>query len=166
MEGPMAPVEEAMGNERDGRPSRYAPGPRVVPRPCGELRILLLDDEEAFRVALAETLREDGHTVEAYGRPSEVTPAAIAAADLMITDYRMGLCELDGLSFADAVHAGRASLPIVLLTAHDSSVLERRVAARDGFVHLRQKPIEYDLVHALVHQLVPGREKRKEINKK
>jgi DNA-binding NtrC family response regulator len=149
-------VDEAVRSERDGRPSGCSPGSPIASRPCGDLRILLLDDEEAFRVALAETLRDDGHAVEAYGRPSEVPPAAIARADLMITDYRMGLCELDGLSFADAVHAGRADLPILLLTAHDSAVLERRVAARDGFVHLRQKPIDYDVVHALVHRLVPA----------
>lgn len=124
---------------------------------CGDIRILFLEDEESFRVALAETLRDDGHTVEAYPRPSEVTPAAIRAADIVITDYRMGFCELDGLAFADAVHAGRGNLPVILLTAFDSAMLERRVTARDGFVVLRQKPIDYEVLHALVHRLVPPR---------
>lgn len=125
-------------------------------RRCGDIRILFVEDEESFRMGFAESLRDDGHVVDAYGRPSEVTPAAIRGADIVITDYRMGLCELDGLAFADAVHAGRRDVPIVLLTAFDSAMLERRVAARDGFVVLRQKPIDYEVAHALVHRLVPA----------
>ena len=144
-----------MGQVTAAQPVLVA-NPDGEPRRCGDIRILFVEDEESFRLALAETLRDDGHVVDAYGRPSEVRPAAIRGADIVITDYRMGLCELDGLAFADAVHAGRGDVPIVLLTAFDSAMLERRVAARDGFVVLRQKPIDYEVVHALVHRLVPA----------
>jgi len=38
------------------------------------MTVLLLDDDDAFRTALTELLRDDGHTVQAYASIAELPP--------------------------------------------------------------------------------------------
>jgi DNA-binding NtrC family response regulator len=121
--------------------------------PCSAMPILVVDDDESFRTALAANLRDDGHAVRECADPAEVLLMAdLGDVALVITDYQMP--GLDGLAFADAFHAVYVQVPVVLLSA--SALPPRRpAAARGEFLHMRQKPVDYDELHQLLHQLSP-----------
>jgi len=116
------------------------------------LTVLLVDDDEAFRRGLAENLRDDGHLVFEYGEPGDVPLlSALDGVTVVVTDYEMP--GSDGLCFADRVHAAAPQLPVVLLTAQREAPLEANAAGR-SFVRLLYKPVEYQRLHQLLHELV------------
>jgi DNA-binding NtrC family response regulator len=113
--------------------------------------VLLVDDNDGFRSALAWNLRDDGHDVREYGSPSALPPlATLPEVTIVVTDYEMP--GSDGLALADAFHETRPQVPIVLVTAQWNSILRAQAAARD-FLEVRRKPFDYDELHALLHRL-------------
>ncbi len=118
--------------------------------PCSAIAVVVVDDDQSFRVGLAANLEDDGHRVAVYGDPREVPPEAVRDARVVVTDYQMA--EVDGLTFADSVHATRPEVGVVLATAYWTVEIETAVVAR-RFVRLCRKPMDYDELHALVHEL-------------
>ena len=117
-----------------------------APKPT---RILVVDDEGAFRESLAEMLRDDGHEVLDYSAPAEVPPLdRLSGIDVVVTDYEMP--GKNGLAFADEFHAHRPGVPILLVTA-DASDLDVHMARRP-FLRMMQKPIGYDALHRAIHE--------------
>lgn len=116
--------------------------------------MLLVDDDEAFRFALAENLRDDGHAVRAVASPREIgsLDGSLDGVGIVITDYRMAPEDPDGLALADAVHALHPDLPVVIVTAYATPELAAQVAKR-GHTHLSAKPIGYEELHELVLRL-------------
>ena len=111
--------------------------------------IVLLDDDESFRSALAENLRDDGYHVVEYATAHEVPPlTALGEVGVVVTDYDMP--GTNGLTFADTFHAVYPSVPIIIVTGVCTKNLEAQAAAR-GFVCLLHKPVEYDQLHHLLH---------------
>jgi DNA-binding NtrC family response regulator len=120
-----------------------------APRPHGT--VLLLDDDESFRNALAENLRDDGYSVAEYTTAHEVPPlTALAEVRAVVTDYDMP--GPNGLIFADMFHAAYPNVPIIMVTSACTKALEAQTAARD-FVSLLPKPIEYGQLYHLLHDL-------------
>ena len=120
--------------------------PRAPRRACSAIRIVVVDDEDTFRIALAENLRDDGHPVEECRDPLAV--GRLEDADVVVTDYEMDT--MTGLAFADLVHAARPCIEVVLVTAHYSQDLACALAERP-FVRLHHKPVDYDALHDQVH---------------
>src|SRR5690348_4212966 len=84
---------------------------------CRAIRVVLVEDEAAFRESLAEMLRDDGHEVLAYAEPASIPPFdSLGRVDLLLTDYDMP--GKNGLVLADELHAHRPSVPVLLATAH------------------------------------------------
>ena len=115
-------------------------------RRCNDLRVVVVDDAEAFRQALAENLRDDGHPVREHADPREV--GSLDDVDVLITDFEMR--SMDGVAYADLVHAEWPRIVIVLITAYWTVELESALARRP-FVRLWRKPVDYDLLHAELH---------------
>ena len=111
--------------------------------------VLLLDDDENFRNALAENLREDGYDVVEYGTAHELPLTALGQVQVLVTDYDMP--GTNGLTFADSFHAAYPDVPIIMVTGACTKNLEAQAAAR-GFVSLLRKPLEYDKLHTLLHR--------------
>ena len=104
--------------------------------------VLLLDDDDDFRLALAANLNDDGYRVEHYARAADVPPlTSLEGLTMLILDYQMQ--GEDGLSFADRFHAAHPDVPVVMATAYWSNYLDAEVAARE-FITLRRKPIDYE----------------------
>jgi DNA-binding NtrC family response regulator len=103
--------------------------------------VLLLDDDDDFRLALAANLSDDGHYVRHFARPADIQLPFSEAVSMLILDYEMA--GEDGLSFADRFHAAHPDVPVVMVTAHWSEFLDHEIAARD-FIVLRRKPVDYD----------------------
>lgn len=110
--------------------------------------VLLLDDDDDFRSALAANLADDGFRVREFARPADVPPLiSLQGLTMLILDYQMS--GEDGLSFADRFHAAHADVPVVMVTAYWSDYLDAEVAARD-FLTLRRKPVDYDQLAKLI----------------
>lgn len=104
--------------------------------------VLLLDDDEDFRRALAANLSDDGIPVRHFGRPSDVPPLdSFDRLAMLILDYQ--LAGEDGLAFADRFHGSHPGVPVVMVTAYWSDHLEAEVARR-GFMRLCRKPVDYE----------------------
>lgn len=88
----------------------------------------------------------------AFAAPAHL-PAVLTLGrvDLLLCDYE--LPGENGLALADRFHAAHAARPIILVTGYRTHRLDIE-AARRPFVRLVEKPIRYDELHALIHQLV------------
>lgn len=104
--------------------------------------LILLDDDDDFRSALADNLIDDGYLVRSFARPADL-PAltSLQGLTMLILDYQMD--GEDGLSFADRFHDTHPNVPVVMLTAYWSDFLDAEIAARD-FITLVRKPVDYD----------------------
>jgi two-component system C4-dicarboxylate transport response regulator DctD len=109
--------------------------------------ILLLDDDDDFRTAVADTLRDDGHEVLEYADPAEVPLETLARATALMTDYRMP--STDGVAFADRFHAAHPAAPVIVTTSYSTAFLESQVAARP-YIHLLRKPMDYPTLIGLL----------------
>ncbi len=124
------------------------------PRACSALRLVVVDDDRTFRGGLAANLRDDGHVVDEYAAPEDVTDrTTLDAVGVVVTDYQME--RVNGLTFADAVHGSHPAIAIVMVTAYATADLETQVAARP-FLRLCRKPVDYDDLHDLIHALAPS----------
>jgi DNA-binding NtrC family response regulator len=104
--------------------------------------VVLIDDDDDFRTALAANLADDGYAVVHFARPIDVPPlASMERLSMLIIDYQ--LRGEDGLAFADRFHGTHPDVPVVILTAYWSEHLDAAVAMRD-FITLRRKPVRYE----------------------
>jgi two-component system response regulator HydG len=102
--------------------------------------ILVIDDEEHLRVAVAKILTKQGCRVSAFGRPEEgLAKLASEGANLLITDLMMP--GLDGMEVLKRAKAIRPTVEVIMLTAHatvDKAVEAMRLGAYD-FI---EKPLD------------------------
>ena len=115
------------------------------------IRVIVVDDDPVFAAGLAIALQHDGHHVRWFVRPRDLPRFASLDADVLVTDYAMGADEPSGVALADAVHASRPDVPVILVTAHDGTELAVQAARRASFLTIRLKPIRYDALHDTLH---------------
>jgi PAS domain S-box-containing protein len=152
----------ARAANRDGEASAWTLAkPASTERPLEHLRILVVEDDEATRDALASTLESHG---------ADVTTAASAAdgravlrhagADVLVSD--IGLPSEDGCDFIRKLRAhekrtkGAPRLPALALTAHTAEREKARALAA-GFDRHLGKPIEFDHLVSTIRALARGR---------
>lgn len=84
-------------------------------------RVLLVEDQDALRLVIAEVLEELGHEVEGYA----TGPAALEADqtfDLLITDIGLP-CGMNGRQVAQAMRQRHPSLPVLFITGYDANAV-------------------------------------------
>ena len=98
----------------------------VAPAPI-RLRLLLVDDDDAFLKSLAEILRDEGHEVVTTNGGKAGIEAYLTAQhtdrpfDAVLTD--LGMPEVDGRQVALAVKAAAPATPVFLLTGWGQRVM-------------------------------------------
>ena len=112
------------------------------------MRILVVDDEEAIRLALGELLRSEGHDV----REAEAGDMALAAldgapADLVLADLRMP--RMDGMQLLDAVRARFPETLFVLVTAQGDERTAVQALKLGAYDYL-PKPFDNEEIRATV----------------
>jgi DNA-binding NarL/FixJ family response regulator len=112
------------------------------------LRVLVVDDHPAFRRALTSALRlvkEVEVAGEAGGGLAAAEQAEELAPDLVLMD--MSMPDLDGIEAMRRIHAKQPDLPVIILTAHADTGIEReaRKAGASGFL-AKGTPLEDILV--------------------
>jgi DNA-binding NtrC family response regulator len=111
-------------------------------------RVLIVDDEARMAAVVAAALGRAGYECEACGS-GEAALAALEArgADVVVSDWKMA--GMDGLELLRRVHARRADLPVILLTAY-GSVPSAVAAMREGAFDYVTKPFDNDELRAVV----------------
>ncbi len=128
---------------------------RVVAKRTGEeaastQTVLVVDDDESFRVMLTETLKISGYSVRSVTDGEAAVrllrEGGIAA---VIADIKMP--GMDGLALARHVRQNYPGLPVILITAYLSGA-EQKEGARvaDGFL---MKPFRIESITALLEDL-------------
>ncbi len=116
-------------------------------------RLLIIDDDDAFRETLAETLSSLGHeAVEASGGRAGVRELAASRFDAVFLDHRMP--DFDGLQTLAAI-AERIPRPppVIVLTAHASGSNTIEAMRLSAFDHLAKPVGRQDVVDVLSRAL-------------
>ena len=129
----------------------------AAPRGHGEL-VLVVEDEESARQALAEILTVLGYTVTAVGSGEEAgrlapeTPFDVLLTDLMLPG-------ISGGDLAIGLQARWPDLRVVLMSGYteDEAV---RLASQAGTVRFLQKPFDMDVLANEVRAALAGSAKR------
>ncbi|HJV88840.1 MAG TPA: ATP-binding protein [Holophagaceae bacterium] len=117
------------------------------------LRILLVEDSEVFRTALAEGLRMQGQTVLAVGSPLkalELFRQEGEGFDVLITDVVMP--ELSGVDLLEKVHQLRPGLKAILISGFTPEALEDRIPL-DETVHFLHKPFSSSALLRMLEEI-------------
>jgi DNA-binding response OmpR family regulator len=129
-----------------------------MPRP---VRTLLVDDDEAVRVSLAEILSRAGHEVTTVASGEEAldqvrdTPFDLAILDLQLGGY------VDGLRLLEAINWRWPDTAKVILTGHGS--LDSAIAAiREGVDAYLLKPIEARQLRSTLDEVLASRQRTRQ----
>jgi DNA-binding NtrC family response regulator len=115
--------------------------------------MILIDDNDLFRTALAANLREDGYEVQEFSAPSAVAPERLNDVQAAIIGCTMGLDE--GLPLAQRFHAFWPKVPVIVLTRPwpDPKVK----TPQPDYVTVLPKPLDYEALATVLRQrLKPG----------
>lgn len=127
-----------------------AAGDAAAARPAAlaGVRVLLVDDDEAFRATLSDMLARQGVLVTAVAS-AEQGLARLARGDevdLLLSDVCLG-AGMDGLRFARTVRERWPSLPVGLMSGLSPEMLPQ-AGAWDTTLPFLQKPFEADVLAA------------------
>jgi FixJ family two-component response regulator len=114
--------------------------------------IAVIDDDDSFRVALAESLSTFGFGVRGYVSAEDfISGNGQTLCNLAVTDVHMP--GMSGLDLARSLAASGSKIPIILITARSEASLEARALAAGVACFLR-KPFEIgDLVKCIEEAL-------------
>lgn len=130
----------------------------MITQDQGGARILLVDDDRAFRLSTAELLREDGHeVVEAEDGAQAAEALQAGLFDLMLLDLRMP--GLDGLRMVEVLRERGEPVPILMISGFGTveSAVESLHLGADDFL---MKPVDPDVLSARVGEILERRPTR------
>jgi two-component system alkaline phosphatase synthesis response regulator PhoP len=104
------------------------------------MNILLVEDEEALRIALADRLRGEGHLVETAADGTDgFDKASGLGFDLIILDVM--LPDTSGFDLCRDIRQARINTPVMLLSAR-SQIIDKVVGLKLGADDYMTKPFE------------------------
>jgi len=115
-------------------------------------KILLVEDDKFSAEGLVDLLKSEGYEVEhavngkiAFDRLKE------ESFDLIITDIMMP--ELDGIKFLHRIRAVDLEVPVIVITAYDTT--DHMMAVYElGAVEILEKPFDIDLFLNLIKEVI------------
>ena len=118
-------------------------------------KILIVDDDRAFRLSTAALLRADGYDVDSVADGAAAAEALRASRhDLVVLDLRMP--GVDGLGVVEALRLWGERVPILMISGFgtvESAVKALHLGADDFLT----KPVEPDVLSARVADLLARR---------
>lgn len=116
------------------------------------MRILLVEDDELLGDGLAAGLRHCGYNVD-WLQDGETARTALATENYAALVLDLGLPRLDGMSLLRGVRAAGNAIPVLILTARDSTW--DKVGGLDGGADdYLVKPVDLDELAARLRALV------------
>jgi len=115
------------------------------------LRILVVDDDDAVRVAMLNLLTAAGYAAEGFGDGAALLAAADPGlAHCALLDIHLG--DGDGFTLGERLRAGAPQLPLIFITGDEDPRLDER-ARQAGALTLMRKPVDPDCLLALIDAL-------------
>ena len=118
-------------------------------------RLLVVDDDNAFRLSTAALLRADGHEVDVAPDATAAVQALRARAyDLVLLDLRMP--GIDGIQLVETLRVWGESVPVLMISGYGTveSAVRAMHLGTDDFL---TKPVEPDVLSARVAELLERR---------
>jgi DNA-binding NtrC family response regulator len=118
-------------------------------------RLLVVDDDHAFRLSTAALLRADGYDVDVAPDATAAVEALRAHAyDLVLLDLRMP--GIDGIQLVETLRIRGESVPILMISGYGTveSAVRALHLGTDDFL---TKPVEPDVLSARVAELLERR---------
>ncbi|GBC62289.1 hybrid sensor histidine kinase/response regulato r [Desulfonema ishimotonii] len=114
------------------------------------MRLLLVDDEEQFREALARRLKKRGMTpVQAANGPECLAILETHPADVIVSDVKMP--GMDGIELLGLIKAQHPETEVILLTGHGNTS-EGVAGIKSGAFDYLMKPLEFDHLFSKIRQ--------------
>jgi DNA-binding response OmpR family regulator len=120
-----------------------------------QARVLVVEDDDAMRAFLEESLREEGYVV----RTASNTLSAIVTllgdpTDVLVIDWKMP--DLDGFALLSAVRRCFAEVPVIFVTAFARPDVESRALEQGAFSFL-PKPFRLNVLLAEIQRALEAR---------
>ncbi len=116
------------------------------------MRILLVEDDEALGEGIRVALKPEGYTVD-WARDGASALHALTHEDFGLAVLDLGLPRMDGLEVLRRLRAGANPIPVLVLTARDSTA--DRIAGLDaGADDYLVKPFDVDELKARIRALL------------
>jgi DNA-binding response OmpR family regulator len=144
-----------MGQSVRERSAREEESLRAINAGLEEARVLVVEDDDAMRAFLEESLREEGYIV----RTASNTLSAIVSllgerADVLVIDWKMP--DLDGFALLSAVKRCFSEVPVIFVTAFARPDIERRALDLGAFSFL-PKPFRLSVLVANIQRALQAR---------
>ncbi len=118
-------------------------------------RVLVVDDDRAFRLSTAELLRGEGYDVAGAASANEAAQALLASPyDLVLLDLRMP--GVDGLATVEVLRGRGEDVPILMISGF-GEIEDAVQALHLGADDFLTKPVDPDLLSARVAALLERR---------
>jgi len=115
---------------------------KAINADLGETRVLVVEDDDAMRAFLEESLREEGYVVRtACNTLSAIVNLIGDRPDVLVIDWKMP--DLDGLELLGSTRRCFPNIPVILVSAFASPDL-RRQALQEGAFTFLAKPFGRD----------------------
>ncbi len=112
--------------------------------------VAVIDDDDAFRTALVESLDSLGYAALPYASADEfVAGKGEASSDCIVTDIQMP--GMSGIDLKLLLSARGSKTPVIMVTARSDAGLEAKALAT-GAVCLLRKPFESDALVACLEK--------------
>jgi FixJ family two-component response regulator len=116
--------------------------------------VAVIDDDNAFRTALVESLDSLGYVAQAYASADEfVAGNREACSDCIVTDIHMP--GMSGIDLKLLLSARGSKIPVIMITARSDPGLEARALAT-GAICLLRKPFESGALIACLEKALNG----------
>ena len=119
----------------------------------GNMRILVVDDEESIREGLREYLELEGYAVDSVESAEEAIAKGVAGYHLILLDVMMG--GMDGFQLARRLRqsTSTADIPIIFLTAKDTDddIVEGLHIGADDYI---AKPFAMKILLARIEAVI------------
>ena len=129
--------------------------------PEAEVKVYIVDDDEAVRDSLEALLLAHGYDVQAFPTGVDFLEAcATAGKGCVLLDIRMP--RMDGMEVQERLHARRPDLPVIMITGHGDVAMAVR-AMKSGAVDFVEKPLrEEPLIESIEAALQLARESQRQ----
>jgi len=118
------------------------------------IKVLLIDDNEDFRVALKHLLTPNFEVIEAGNGELALEMLTTEFPDMAIVDLDMP--KMNGIEFSRRAKRENPGMPIVMVTAYSQFYSSKEVIAA-GIDAFLQKPIEGEKLMEVISQLQQAR---------